>query len=81
MRTHRPSALLSRLAEMYLVRETLESAALSAAAHRATDAVLEQAVREDDSHTYHRQSRVFHLGLTGRQACCGCCTCSNRRGK
>jgi DNA-binding GntR family transcriptional regulator len=62
------------LAEMYLVRETLESAALSAAVHRATaadrryvtevNAVLEQAVREDDSHTYHRQSRVFHLGLT-----------------
>ncbi|MBO0681032.1 GntR family transcriptional regulator [Mycolicibacterium sp. S2-37] len=62
------------LAEMYLVRETLESAALAAAVHRATDAdrqhvsdvhaVLETAVRDDDSHTYHRQSRAFHLGLT-----------------
>ncbi|WP_422744143.1 GntR family transcriptional regulator [Mycobacterium sp. WMMD1722] len=62
------------LAEMYLVRETLESAALAAAVHLATEAdrrhildvheVLEKAVREDDSYTYHRQSRAFHLGLT-----------------
>jgi DNA-binding GntR family transcriptional regulator len=62
------------LAEMYLVRETLESAALAAAVHLATDAdrahvveinrLLEVAVREDDPQTYHRQSRQFHIGLT-----------------
>ncbi|MCW2514658.1 MAG: GntR family transcriptional regulator [Mycobacterium sp.] len=64
----------SELAEMYIVRETLESAALAAAVIRATDAerehvaevnrLLETAVAEDDSQTYHRQSRIFHLGLT-----------------
>ncbi|MET0701522.1 MAG: GntR family transcriptional regulator [Mycobacterium sp.] len=64
----------SELAEMYVVRETLESAALAAAVANATDAdrehvagvnrLLEKAVREDDSQTYHRQSRHFHLGLT-----------------
>lgn len=63
----------SELAEMYLVRETLESAALAAAVERATAAdhahldevnrLLEQAVRDDDPQTYHRQSRHFHLGL------------------
>ena len=63
----------AELAEMYLVRETLESAALAAAVHLASDAdrrhvtevhaLLERAVQEDDSHTYHRQSREFHLGL------------------
>jgi DNA-binding GntR family transcriptional regulator len=63
----------SELAEMYIVRETLESAALAAAVLRATDAdrrhvievntLLEQAVRDDDPHTYHRQSRNFHIGL------------------
>jgi DNA-binding GntR family transcriptional regulator len=63
----------SELAEMYLVRETLEAAALAAAVSQATDderadlveinAVLEEAVRQDDSQTYHRQSRHFHLGL------------------
>jgi DNA-binding GntR family transcriptional regulator len=63
----------SELAEMYIVRETLESAALSAAIVRATDADcahvteanrrLEQAVADDDPHTYHRQSRIFHMGL------------------
>jgi DNA-binding GntR family transcriptional regulator len=37
---------------MYIVRETLESAA------------LEVAVRQDDPQTYHRQSRRFHIGLT-----------------
>jgi DNA-binding GntR family transcriptional regulator len=61
------------LAEMYLVRETLESAALAAAVERATaddhahldevNRLLERAVREDDPLTYHRQSRHFHLGL------------------
>lgn len=64
----------SELAEMYVVRETLESAALTAAVVNATDAdrehvadvnrLLEKAVRENDSQTYHRQSRHFHLGLT-----------------
>ncbi|MGE2715788.1 GntR family transcriptional regulator [Mycolicibacterium litorale] len=63
----------SELAEMYLVRETLESAALAAAVERATAAdhahldevnrLLERAVRDDDPQTYHRQSRHFHLGL------------------
>jgi DNA-binding GntR family transcriptional regulator len=62
------------LAEMYIVRETLESAALAAAVNLATDAdrahvveinrLLELAVRQDDPLTYHRQSREFHLGLT-----------------
>jgi DNA-binding GntR family transcriptional regulator len=64
----------SELAEMYIVRETLESAALAAAVLRATDAerahvahtnqLLEDAVDEDDPQTYHRQSRIFHMGLT-----------------
>jgi DNA-binding GntR family transcriptional regulator len=64
----------SELAEMYVVRETLESAALAAAVANASDAdrehvvevnrLLERAVQEDDSQTYHRQSRHFHLGLT-----------------
>jgi len=64
----------NELAEMYLVRETLESAALSAAVANATDAdrnavaiahrLLERAVAEDDPQTYHRQSRHFHIGLT-----------------
>jgi DNA-binding GntR family transcriptional regulator len=64
----------SELAEMYIVRETLESAALAAAVARATDAdrehvaevnrLLEKAVREDDPQAYHRQSRHFHIGLT-----------------
>jgi DNA-binding GntR family transcriptional regulator len=64
----------SELAEMYVVRETLESAALAAAVANASDAdrehvaevnrLLEKAVQEDDSQTYHRQSRHFHLGLT-----------------
>ena len=64
----------SELAEMYLVRETLESAALAAAVAHASDAerahvaevnrLLEIAVAEDDPHAYHRQSRFFHMGLT-----------------
>lgn len=64
----------SELAEMYIVRETLESAALTAALTRATDAdrahvaavnqLLEAAVAEDDPQAYHRQSRIFHMGLT-----------------
>jgi len=64
----------SELAEMYIVRETLESAALPAATLRATDAerahvvdvnrLLEHAVAQDDSQAYHRQTRIFHMGLT-----------------
>jgi DNA-binding GntR family transcriptional regulator len=64
----------SELAEMYIVRETLESAALAAAVVRATDderahvravnRLLEDAVTEDDPQAYHRQSRLFHMGMT-----------------
>lgn len=64
----------SELAEMYIVRETLESAALTAAVTLATDAdrahvtevnrLLEDAVTDDDPQAYHRQSRLFHMGLT-----------------
>ncbi len=62
------------LREMYVVRETLETASLAAAVTSATDAdraellevnaLLEQAIREDDPVAYHRQSRRFHVGLT-----------------
>lgn len=62
------------LREMYIVRETLEAAALAASVANATDedravvvavhGVLEQAIRVDDPATYHRQSREFHLALT-----------------
>ena len=65
---------VNEVAEMYIVRETLESAALAAAVVNATDDdrtaiarahhLLERAVREDDPHTYHRQSRHFHIGMT-----------------
>jgi DNA-binding GntR family transcriptional regulator len=65
---------VQELREMYIVRETLESASLAAAVANATDAdraaivavndVLEQAVRDDDPLTYHRQSRQFHIALT-----------------
>ena len=64
----------SELAEMYIVRETLESAALAAAVTRASDddraavaaahRALERAVRDDDSQAYHRQSRQFHIGMS-----------------
>jgi DNA-binding GntR family transcriptional regulator len=57
-----------------IVRETLESAAVAAAVELATDAdranvieineMLEQAVRQYDPQTYHRESRRFHIGLT-----------------
>ena len=58
---------------MYIVRETLESAALAAAVHNATDAdrahVGERqsnartgAVQYDEPQAYHRQSREFHIG-------------------
>ena len=62
------------LREMYIVRETLEAASLAAAVANATDAdraaivavneVLQQAIRDDDPLTYHRQSRQFHIALT-----------------
>jgi len=61
------------LRELYLVRETLESASLAAAVHNATPEdyrlaeqshkILERSVHEHDSHTYHRESRVFHMTL------------------
>jgi DNA-binding GntR family transcriptional regulator len=63
------------LREMYIVRETLESASLTAAVHNATDtdratAVianqrLEQAILDGDAAAYHRGSRQFHAALTG----------------
>lgn len=62
------------LREMYIVRETLESASLTAAVHNATDtdraaAVianqrLEQSLRDGDGAAYHRGSRQFHAALT-----------------
>ncbi|QIS11243.1 GntR family transcriptional regulator [Nocardia arthritidis] len=79
--THRPHggyavAQLTphELREMYIVRETLETASLAAAVANATEAdraelrrvnsLLEQAIRDDDPMTYHRQSRNFHVALT-----------------
>ncbi len=62
------------LREMYIVRETLESASLAAAVANATvedrativavNDVLQQAIRDNDPVTYHRQSRQFHIALT-----------------
>ena len=62
------------LREMYIVRETLEAAALAAAVANATDddraavvaanGILQEAIRDDDPVAYHRQSREFHLSLT-----------------
>ncbi|PXX56480.1 GntR family transcriptional regulator [Nocardia tenerifensis] len=64
----------AELREMYIVRETLETASLAAAALHASDedraeliAVneqLQQAIREDDPGAYHRRSRDFHAALT-----------------
>ncbi|KWX66972.1 GntR family transcriptional regulator [Mycobacterium sp. NAZ190054] len=82
---HRPNSgyavaqlTASELAEMYLVRETLESAAMAAAVHKATDAdhalltevheTLEQALKFDDAQAYHRNSRKFHMALS-RPSC------------
>jgi DNA-binding GntR family transcriptional regulator len=58
---------------MYIVCETLESAALAAAVANASEADrttvaaahrrLERAALEDDRHSYHRQSRHFHIGM------------------
>lgn len=63
------------LREMYIVRETLESAALAAAVGNASDqdhaaaidanSVLLQAINDEDSAAFHRHSRDFHLALTG----------------
>ncbi|SCX08287.1 DNA-binding transcriptional regulator, GntR family [Mycolicibacterium fluoranthenivorans] len=62
------------LREMYIVRETLESASLAAAVANATEEdrlaviavndLLEQAVRDADGVAYHRGSREFHAALT-----------------
>ncbi|MEV0295367.1 GntR family transcriptional regulator [Nocardia sp. NPDC050710] len=62
------------LREMYVVRQTLETASLAAATLNATDAdraellevnaLLEQAIRDDDPAAYHRRSRQFHVALT-----------------
>ncbi|WP_280304639.1 GntR family transcriptional regulator [Nocardia abscessus] len=79
--THEPHAgyvvaqlTAAELREMYIVRETLETASLAAAAmnHSAADraellevnASLEQAIRDDDPVAYHRRSRSFHVALT-----------------
>ncbi|KAF0845170.1 GntR family transcriptional regulator [Nocardia caishijiensis] len=79
--THRPqhgyqvAQLTAReLREMYIVRDTLESASLAAAARAADDAeraellavndLLERAILDDDPETYQRQSRCFHVALT-----------------
>jgi DNA-binding GntR family transcriptional regulator len=61
------------LGEMYLVRESLESAALAAAVRSATEEdrrqavsindLLAQAIQENDAVAYHRQSRHFHMAL------------------
>lgn len=64
----------AELREIYIVRETLETAALSASVQQATDAdrndaaaihtQMERAIRDDDPLAYHRRSREFHLALT-----------------
>jgi DNA-binding GntR family transcriptional regulator len=65
----------TELAELYVVREALEAAALSAATRTATpgdDAEVEaayealsRAIDEYDARGHHRESRRFHLALTG----------------
>ena len=64
----------SELVEMYLVRETLESAAMAAAVVHASDSdrahlaevheTLQQALKFDDAQAYHRHSRQFHMALS-----------------
>ncbi|MRH89857.1 FCD domain-containing protein [Nocardia sp. SYP-A9097] len=64
----------AELREMYVVRQTLEEAALALAAVNACAAdraalvaandLLEKAIHEDDAVAYHRHSRTFHLALT-----------------
>ncbi|MBL1078787.1 GntR family transcriptional regulator [Nocardia sp. 2] len=61
------------LQELYVVRESLESAALAAAVHRATAddhrlaretyERLERAVLTENAVAYHRETRNFHLAL------------------
>ncbi|MEC3954231.1 GntR family transcriptional regulator [Nocardia sp. CDC153] len=61
------------LRELYVVRERLESVAMAAAVHNATEADheqareiharLEQAVLSEDAVAYHRETRNFHLAL------------------
>lgn len=65
----------TELAELYVVREALESAALAAAVSSATaqdDAevaaaheALSRAIEEHDARGHHVQSRRLHLALTG----------------
>lgn len=79
--THEPHAgytvaqlTAAELREMYIARQTLETASLAAAAmnHSAADRAelldvteaLEQAIRDDDPAAYHRGSRAFHVALT-----------------
>ncbi|MEV0336400.1 GntR family transcriptional regulator [Nocardia sp. NPDC050717] len=62
------------LREMYIVRDTLETASLAAAATLADEAerahllavneLLERAILDDDPAAYQRQSRSFHVALT-----------------
>ncbi|MDR7274282.1 GntR family transcriptional regulator [Catenuloplanes atrovinosus] len=77
---HRPHAgyrvammTAQEFAEIYLVREALETAALRVAVERAgaadverarvAHAALERAVHEGDGRAHHRESRRFHLAL------------------
>jgi len=63
----------NEFAEIYLVRELLENAALAAAVSSAGDAdiraaqaacdELDRAIREGDAAGYHQYSRAFHLAL------------------
>ncbi|MFD3704922.1 GntR family transcriptional regulator [Nocardia sp. NPDC058658] len=64
----------AELREMYIVRDTLESASLAAAVANADTAareellrvndLLERAILDDDPETYQRQSRHFHVAMT-----------------
>jgi DNA-binding GntR family transcriptional regulator len=64
---------IAELREMYLVREVLETAALTAAVAsadesddaraRAAHQALEDAILANDVRGYHRESRSFHLAL------------------
>ncbi|MGE2737038.1 GntR family transcriptional regulator [Mycolicibacterium vaccae] len=77
---HRPNGgyrvaqlTVRELREMYVVRESLEAAALAVAVHGASEddrevavavnTALGQAVADDDALTFHRQSRNFHMAL------------------
>ncbi|WP_305789639.1 GntR family transcriptional regulator [Symbioplanes lichenis] len=63
----------AEFAEIYLVREALETAALRVAVDRADDAAVREArsahaalgaaVRSGDGRAHHRESRRFHLAL------------------